>query len=254
MFQISPKILSIALLVLGLSLSLLQVEAKKINRDAGHTHNGLLTPYSPGAFNMKMESKDEEILGKGNSVMKNLPADNDPEGKLGGKAICVQDIDAPKKAVWRQILDMDSYVGKVSKVKECNNYSVEPNSDGTVRFKTKMVLGVMPGYSYENYYDHSYNAEKGSVTWSLDYKKFNDFDDVAGHWHVEDHPTKAGKTRVFYACDLKVKNTLPKPIMNFLQKTALKQATAWVKKESEGDPSADIPSQYKNTAAVTVEL
>lgn len=152
MFQILSKSLSIALLVLGLKLSLLQVEAKKINRDAGHTHNGILKQYSPGAFNMKMESKDEEILSKGNSVMKSLPADNDPEGKLGGKAICVQDIDAPKKAVWRQILDMDSYVGKVSKVKECNNYSVEPNPDGTVRFKTKMVLGVMPGYSVSRQY------------------------------------------------------------------------------------------------------
>jgi len=33
--------------------------------------------------------------------------------------------------------------------------------------------------------------------------------------------------------------------MNFLQKTALKQATAWVKKESESQPEADIPQEYK---------
>lgn len=95
---------------------------------------------------MIMEDVDEEILSRGNPVMKQLPSD-DPTDKLSGKAICVQDINAPKDAVWNQILDLDSYVGKVNKVKECKNYYVKDNGDGTVRIKTKMVLGVMPGYS-----------------------------------------------------------------------------------------------------------
>lgn len=95
---------------------------------------------------MIMEDVDEENLSRGNPVMKQLPSD-DPTDKLSGKAICVQDINAPKDAVWNQILDLDSYVGKVNKVKECKNYYVKDNGDGTVRIKTKMVLGVMPGYS-----------------------------------------------------------------------------------------------------------
>jgi len=159
-------------------------------------------------------------------------------------AICVQDIEAPKSAIWNQILDMDSYVGKVNKVKDCKNYEVKDNGDGTMQVKTKMVLGVMPGYSYTNFYDHRFSKEKDSVTWSLDYDKTSDFSDVAGHCHVEDHPSKPGCSRVFYACDLKFKNALPKPIMKFLQKTALKQATAWVKKESELYPDATIPDQF----------
>lgn len=61
---------------------------------------------------------------------------------------------------------------------------------------------------------------------------------------MEDHPSKPGCSRVFYACDLKFKNALPKPIMSFLQKTALKQATAWVKKESELYPDASVPDQF----------
>lgn len=32
--------------------------------------------------------------------------------------------------------------------------------------------------------------EEDSVIWSLDYEKYSDFDDVAGHWHLEDHPSK----------------------------------------------------------------
>jgi hypothetical protein len=43
---------------------------------------------------------------------------------------------------------------------------------------------------YENYYNHKYTPEKDSVTWKLDYDKLSDFDDVSGHWHVEEHPKK----------------------------------------------------------------
>ncbi len=140
------KILSITLISIFLiSLSPI-AESRKIDRDAGHHHTGILKQYIAGAFGMNVNADDEAVLEKGNPVMKQLPPD-DPSDKLGGKAICVQDIKAPKKAVWRQILDMDSYVGKVNKVKECKNYSVKPNGDGSIQIKTKQVLGVMPGYA-----------------------------------------------------------------------------------------------------------
>jgi hypothetical protein len=53
---------------------------------------------------------------------------------------------------------------------------------------------------------------------------------VAGHWHLEDHPS-------YYACDIKLKGKVPGPVVNFLSKTALKTATSWVKKESEKEPT-----------------
>lgn len=222
--------------------AILLVESK-IDRNVPHHHRGILTPYTPGPFAMELDKSDEDTLKKGNPVMKQMEAD-DPDDKQGGKAICVQDVDAPKKAVWNQILDLDTYTSKVNKLKECKNYFIKSNDDGSVTIKTKMVIGVMPGYSYENYYNHNYRPDCDSVTWSLDYDKTNDFDDVAGHWHVEDHPSKPGCSRVFYACDIKFKNALPGPIVNFLQKTALKQATAWVKKESELNSDADIPKAF----------
>lgn len=60
-------------------------------------------------------------------------------------------------------------------------------------------------------------------------------DDVSGHWHLEETPS--GRTRVFYACDIKLKGSVPGPILNYLSKSALKTATAWVKKESEKNPN-----------------
>ena len=43
---------------------------------------------------------------------------------------------------------------------------------------------------YEYYCDHTYRPDADSVVWTLDYDKTSDFDDIAGHWHLEDHPSK----------------------------------------------------------------
>lgn len=110
--------------------------------------------------------------------------------KINITSICVQDVTAPKEAVWNQILDLNSYVGKVDRLKTCKNYYVKKNPDGTTTIKTKFITGVLPGYSYEFYCDHTYAPEKDSLIWSLDYEKTSDFNDVAGHWHLENHPNK----------------------------------------------------------------
>ena len=137
--------------ILYLCWAILFVESK-IDRNAPHHHRGILTPYTPGPFAMELDNVDEDTLRKGNPVMKQMEAteeqdSQDKQQQQGGKAICVQDVNAPKKAVWNQILDLDTYTSKVNKLKECKNYFIKSNDDGSVSIKTKMVIGVMPGYS-----------------------------------------------------------------------------------------------------------
>eukprot|EP00529_Nitzschia_sp_RCC80_P028374 CAMPEP_0113486036 /NCGR_PEP_ID=MMETSP0014_2-20120614/24790_1 /TAXON_ID=2857 /ORGANISM="Nitzschia sp." /LENGTH=270 /DNA_ID=CAMNT_0000379697 /DNA_START=152 /DNA_END=964 /DNA_ORIENTATION=- /assembly_acc=CAM_ASM_000159 len=221
------------------------VFAKK-DYNVPHAHSGVLSPYDAGPFtSLSLDDGDEKELTDGKPVMKQ----NRKDGEMAGGAICIQDVDAPKEAVWAQILDLDKYKGKVPKVNECKNYEVSQNpEDGTCRMKTKMVVGVIPGYAYTSFYDHKYDETKDSMTWTLDYNKSSDFDDVAGHWHLEDHPTKPDCTRVYYACDIKLKGAVPGPVVNFLSKTALKTATSWVKKESEKNPKGTKPAFVPTTA------
>lgn len=223
--------------------ALLSLTYSRKDRNAGHYHRGLISQYKPGKFtSLDLDSKDETSLKNGKPVMKQIP---DPSGENGGgKAICVQDVSAPKSAVWNQILDFDHYLGKVSKLKDCKNYLVKRKDDGTIQIKTKMIVSALPGYNYEYYCDHTYHPREDSITWSLDYDKLSDFDDVAGHWHVEDHPQKKGCSRVFYACDIKFRKAVPGPVMNIVTKVALKAATAWVKRESESLPNAGFPSDF----------
>ena len=146
-----PK--SLALIVVVIWALSCPIDAKK-NRDAPHPHKGILSSYEPGQFkDLKLSKSDEKELASGKPVMKqSVPK----PGELGGGAICVQDVDAPKEAVWGQILALDSYKGKVPKVNEAKNYFLKQNSDKTTTVKTKMVLGVIPGYSVGDDVVHSF--------------------------------------------------------------------------------------------------
>mmetsp|Transcript_24846 Transcript_24846/g.28312 ORF Transcript_24846/g.28312 Transcript_24846/m.28312 type:complete len:277 (+) Transcript_24846:45-875(+) len=239
------KFVPIALLLAILFTLPHVLEAKKKDRNVPHGHFGILPRYKSGPFDLMLKDSDEEELTGGKAVMKQRQdvASDGVKGGSGG-AICVQDIEAPKQAVWNQILRLDEYAKKVPKVIESKNYEVKQDDRSCFTLKTKQRLGILPGYSYENYYKHTYTPKDDSLTWHLDYNKKSDFYDVAGHWHLEDHPYKTGCTRVYYACDIEVKTHVPRPVLNFISSSALRQATAWVKKESELAPDKKIPIEY----------
>ena len=44
--------------------------------------------------------------------------------------------------------------------------------------------------------------------------------------------------------------SVPGPVLNFVSKSALRQATAWVKKESELKPEAKFPSEFGSTQKI----
>lgn len=128
-----------------LLLLLMNHAAAKKDYNRPHPHQDVLKSHSTCPFqSLKLSFKDEKDLAAGKSVMKQSKPG---PGELSGNVICVQDIDAPKEAVWSQILDLDSYKGKVPKVTESKNYVVKKNPDGSTQIKTKMVVGVIPGYS-----------------------------------------------------------------------------------------------------------
>lgn len=57
-------------------------DGKKIDRNSPHSHNGLLTPYTPGPFGISLESKDESSLGDGKPVVKQIKAEDGEGGRV----------------------------------------------------------------------------------------------------------------------------------------------------------------------------
>lgn len=145
----TPTAISILLVAVALQLcgggSGGRFVVAKTDHNAPHPHQGIIKAYQPGPFHVSLSKKDEQKLASGEPVMKQTNDANDPSA--GGGAICVQDVAAPKSVVWGQILDLNSYKGKVPKVLTSKNYFEGKSKDGGNRFKTRMVIGVMPGYS-----------------------------------------------------------------------------------------------------------
>jgi len=107
------------------------------------------------------------------------------------------------------------------------------DSAGRRQIKARFLIKAAPGFSYDYYCDHVYDESEGSLSWTLDSSKQNDFESIIGKWYVTEHPTLINCSLVSYSADLVLKGYVPAFITSILQKTALKSAVSWVKKFSE---------------------
>lgn len=113
-------------------------------------------------------------------------------------------------------------------------YEENINADGVSKqIKVQFLIKVAPGFKYEYSCDHMYRPDEGSLSWTLDSSKVNDFESIVGKWIVLPHPTQANCSIVSYSADLAMKGYVPGFITSILEKTALKSAVSWVKKHGE---------------------
>ena len=92
----------------------------------------------------------------------------------------------------------------------------------TIKTRMKLHIIVM---NVEYFIEHRYYPDKNTIAWTLDYNKNSDLDDSIGIWYVEPHPTKEDSSRVFYSCNVLLKNWVPKVVRSYLEKTSLKQVS-----------------------------
>lgn len=208
--------LAVAGATLAVSTSLLAADA-----DKPHPHRGIL----PGYDDMPEIVLDEAqlaTLAKGDLVTMTI------EGADGnGRGVAVIDIAALPDVVWSRIRSFEHYPEWVGPVKECE---VLADRGDTVWTRIK-ISGLL--YSYEYFLVNTFRIDENFMTWSLDYDRYSDLDDCVGGWFVEPHPAKDDWSRAWFSSDLKLRSPLPGFAMNEARSQALKDATAWVKRESE---------------------
>lgn len=111
--------------------------------------------------------------------------------------------------------------------------SFPPQFGGIQRMFVKFQSAVLPGVKVTAHCDLTYEPAKNSVTYQLDKGMRNHFDEIQGHWHVAPHPDGSSRARVFYEMALTIPGFLPRPVVNRLARSVVKDATSWVKEESE---------------------
>ena len=194
--------------------------------DEPHPHTGSVQPYKPGDPGIKLDSAAEKILSSNQPYQTQIKTGN------SGRGLVVQDVQAPMPLVWKRILDYDHYADMVPRTLASSNYDVMNNKDGSQEIYTRMKVGISL-ISLEFFIKHSYYPQKNSLTWTLDYMKKSDFDDIVGFWYIIEHPSKPNWTRVYYSVSISMFSWVPKIAMDFMSSKALTDATSWVKKESE---------------------
>lgn len=152
--------------------------------------------------------------------------------KSTGKAYVVQDIAAEPSICMNFIKNVAEYHKYVPSVKSVAIYGKEKTMLGVEKAKATFNVAVF-GIKFRYFLITTLNPLYNTFTWTLDYSRNSDFDDNVGHWQVMKHPSKVGWTRVLYSCQVRMFSWVPGIVINFLTKTALVEATSWVKKESE---------------------
>jgi hypothetical protein len=80
------------------------------------------------------------------------------------------------------------------------------------------------------------------LTWTLDYSRSSDLDDSVGFWRVTPVEGAPDRAQVEYSVDIAISSWVPGFVRNLLVDDGLKQATSWVKVQSEKRYAAQKPA------------
>lgn len=186
-----------------------------------HEHHGLLKPYPRPPPPLQLSPADRAILDSGKPIMRQTEAD------AGGRGLAIFRVDADPDTVWAIINDFPSYPKYIDEVKKCAVYK----KDGGL-IDVEFKLSSFP-VSIAYYIHHDYDMAHRWGTWTLDYSRTSDLDDSVGFWRVNTVEGNANQSIVEYSVDIALKGWVPGFIRTMLVDKGLRQATTWVKVQSE---------------------
>lgn len=207
------------LLLLGLSV------AAAADADKPHPHQGKLPAFTVRPAAVPLTADEVAALGRGEPVEKQVRYDG------GGRALAVQDIRAPASVVWDTILAYDRYPDWVAHVESTDVYA-RRGDHWLIAFELSLF-----GLGVDYYTDNLVLREAGWMSWTLDYSRKSDVDDMVGYWTVTQVSADPPVTRLEYASDMRIK-WAPDFVVRYLARDALTEGTAWVKQRAEAAAGA----------------
>jgi ribosome-associated toxin RatA of RatAB toxin-antitoxin module len=169
---------------------------------------------------VKLTAAEQAKLAEGKPVLRQS------QSAEGGTGVAVQEIAAPAEAVWETILNYPRYKDWVENVVSCTVYRKE----GTTLYLDMQtsILGIRSGMYTRNVV----RKDQGYMSWTLDYSRKSDVNDIVGYWRLETLSAEPPRTRLEYSTQLMVSG-VPSFLVSYLTRDSLVEGTAWVKKQAE---------------------
>jgi hypothetical protein len=222
-----------ALLALATALALaglVPTTARAADAAKPHAHKGILKPYPRPPPPLKLSDKEQRRIDEGK------PVHRQAEGGAGGRGTAIFRVNASPDVTWATINDFGSYPKWIEEVAECTVYKKD-NGRIDVYFKVKSFPVTI-----EYFIRHDYDMENRWGTWTLDYSRESDLDDSVGFWRVSPVEGNPNQAIVEYSVDIAIKGWVPGFIREMLVDKGLKQATSWVKIQSEKRAHSKAPA------------
>jgi ribosome-associated toxin RatA of RatAB toxin-antitoxin module len=204
----------------ALCLALALAPARASDPSTPHPHQGLLKPISSAPAGVKLTEAEQAKLAAGKPVLRQS------QGAEGGSGVAIQEIAAPAETVWDTILNYPRYKDWVENVVSCTVYRKE-GSTLYLDMQTS-ILGIRSGMYTRNVV----RKDQGYMSWTLDYSRKSDVNDIVGYWRVETLSTEPPRTRLEYSTQLMVSG-VPTLLVGYLTRDSLVEGTGWVKKQAE---------------------
>lgn len=195
-------------------------EATAASADQPHGHQGILTPITATPPAVELTADERKTLAAGKHIERHTKSEN------GGSGVAVQYIKASPEEIWATILSYHRYKGWVKNVVACSVYRKHEND-----LYVDMLTSIL-GFKSRIFTKNNVRKDLGYMSWTLDYERKSDVNDLVGYWRVEPVPELPGTTRLEHSNSVMIKG-VPGFLVNYMTRDALSEGTGWVKREAE---------------------
>ena len=206
--------------MLGVWLTVVSLHAHAASVDEPHGHQGVIPPITAAPSPVKLTDTERAKLEAGKYIERHTKTDK------GGSGIAVQYVKATPEAIWATILSYHRYKTWVKNVVGCSLY----RRDGNTLY-VDMETSIL-GFKSRVFTKNTVVKEQGYMSWTLDYDRKSDVNDLVGYWRVEPVDGMPGTTRLEHSNSISIRG-VPGFLVNYMTRDALSEGTAWVKREAE---------------------
>ena len=199
-----------------------------------HPHQGKLRPYAGEPPHIVLSAEETKTLAGGKPVYKQFDRGELPDGTKSGGAAAVFKVRAPKEVVWQVLSAFPFYPRWIGPLTKANIYqkTTDPNKTSRDIF-VEMRLQKWP-VDKTYFVKHNYPAgERNWGTWTLDYSRASEIDDLVGFWRVDPDSGNPNYSVVSYSVDIMMKEGYLDWFRSMIIDSSLSDATQWVKREAE---------------------